>query len=402
MKSAPVPSSPPASSKPGWPGGMKCVGMSPVIGPPNAWRSASLSIAALSASPHVGVVERRPVGPERDVAEAAGRRRQLHQVLLVALRDALEDRRRQLEVAGHLRLALEDLARGDVGVVALLDRDRVDVGGLVVGRRVPVRVAHELDLGARRVAGELARLVVLDHVRTGRDLVVAVRGRLLAVELLRVLLRHRRRGRHRQRGGDDGAARGVELEDDRLVVGRLDARDLVRLAVLERLQARQGSHVGAHVRPCDLRGEAALEPVLDVGRGDLAVDRRAELHAGADLHRDGLAVLGDLRRTLRQIGLEVARVVGLVRVERALRRVRDVHAVLVVRRARVDLVDVGGVHDDQVTALLRFLLRGFAALIGRLLSVVASAPSERKDERGPQGQCDTPHQWTSPSSCAGG
>ena len=49
MKSAPVPSSPPASSKPGWPGGMKCVGMSPVIGPPNACRSAFLSITALSA-----------------------------------------------------------------------------------------------------------------------------------------------------------------------------------------------------------------------------------------------------------------------------------------------------------------------------------------------------------------
>ena len=28
---------------------MKCVGVSPVIGPPNAWRSASLLIAALSA-----------------------------------------------------------------------------------------------------------------------------------------------------------------------------------------------------------------------------------------------------------------------------------------------------------------------------------------------------------------
>ena len=124
---------------------------------------------------HVHVVERRAVGPDRDVAEAAGRRRQLHQVLLVAGRDALEDRRRQLEVAGHHRVALEDLARGDVGIVALLDRDRVEVGGLVVGRRVPVRVAHELDLDARRVAGDLARLVVLDHVRAGRDLVLAVR-----------------------------------------------------------------------------------------------------------------------------------------------------------------------------------------------------------------------------------
>ena len=49
MKSKPGPLVPPASSNPGWPGGMKCVGMSPVAGPPNAWRSAVRSNAAAIA-----------------------------------------------------------------------------------------------------------------------------------------------------------------------------------------------------------------------------------------------------------------------------------------------------------------------------------------------------------------
>ena len=49
MKSTPGPFAPPASSKPGWPGGMMCVGIWPVSGPPNAWRSASRSNAATIA-----------------------------------------------------------------------------------------------------------------------------------------------------------------------------------------------------------------------------------------------------------------------------------------------------------------------------------------------------------------
>ena len=48
-KSTPGPASPPASSKPGCPGGIQCVGMSPTSGPPNALRSASRSNAAESA-----------------------------------------------------------------------------------------------------------------------------------------------------------------------------------------------------------------------------------------------------------------------------------------------------------------------------------------------------------------
>ena len=211
------------------------------------------------------------------------------------------------------------------------------------------------------------------------------------VELLRVLLRHGRRGGHRERGGHDGAARGVELEDDRLVVRGLDPRDLLRVAVLERLQALRGC-------PCRRRRtdrrpgqEAALEPVLDVGRGDLAVDRRAELHAGADLHRDRHAVLGDLRRPLGEVGLQVARVVGLdtSRAGAASRRRRSCRTGSTCCPGSILSTSAAYMHD-QVTALLGLLLRA-AALLRRRLLVVAPAPRESKDERGPQGQCDTSH-----------
>ena len=69
---------------------------------------------------------------------------------------------------------------------------------------------------------------------------LVVRRRLLRVELLRVLLRHRRR----EPGGRGAPAKtapapAIELEHDRLVVGRLDARDVLVLLSSERLETGQ-------------------------------------------------------------------------------------------------------------------------------------------------------------------
>ena len=140
---------------------------------------------------HVDVVERLDRRVHRDVARAAGRDQ--HDLVLLALDDLRQHRGRRREVAGQHALALEDLARRDRGVVvALRHLDLVHVRRLVVGRLVPVRVADEVDAAAGLVADRLARRVVLDHVRAGRDLVLAVHRRVLLVELRRVLLRHRR------------------------------------------------------------------------------------------------------------------------------------------------------------------------------------------------------------------
>src|SRR5918996_1743818 len=58
---------------------------------------------------HVDVVERLDVRLERDVAVAAGRRREHELILLIALRGLAQDRRRKLEVARHHARAVEDL-----------------------------------------------------------------------------------------------------------------------------------------------------------------------------------------------------------------------------------------------------------------------------------------------------
>ena len=208
--------------------------------------------------------------------------------------------------------------------------------------------------------------------------VVAVLGRAgRVVVLLRVLLRHRRRGRQRERPRDDRRTRTAELEDDRLIIRRRDAGDLLRLAVLVVLDALDVAHVGADVRTVDGLQEAALERVLDVRGRDLAVHRRAELHARRDLHGQRLAVVGDLRRAFSQVRLRVDRVVRLERVQRALRRVGDQEPVLVVRDARVDVVDIAGVHHRQVAALLGFL----GPRVGRCSARASPSSSRRRRNR---------------------
>ena len=88
--------------------------------------------------------------------------------------------------------------------------------------------------------------------------------------------------------------------------------------------------------------------------------------------------------TFGEVGLGIDRVVGLVRVQRTLRRVRDVEAVLVVRDAGVDVVDVAGVHDRQVAALLGFLRRAVVrrGLFARAVVIAAAACDAEREHSG--------------------
>ena len=201
---------------------------------------------------------------------------------------------------------------------------------------IPVRVAHELQGPALLVAG--------DHVRAGEGLdlgVRLVRVGVLGVELRHVGLRHRDRDRHHERVGHGGAERLVELEDDRLVIGRRDAGDRLALGVLG---AHDRGEVGGEVAVGHARVQRALEGVLDVrGLDLLAVDRRL-LHRGVldarlDLDRHRLAVGRDLGRPLGEIGDRLLGVAGGVVVERPVGG-EDRHVVqLEVRLARVEMLE---------------------------------------------------------------
>src|SRR6476646_6672699 len=188
--------------------------------------------------------------------------------------------------------------------------DRILVRRAVGRALVPVGVAHDRDRLARDVAGQLARGVVLDHVGPDERHVLVVRRRVLGVERLGVLLRHRDRQRQRHRADERARTRRRELEDQRLVVGRLDAGDRRHaLGIGLRGCALDGAEVQRGVRARDMPREAALDRVLDVLGRDLAVHRRRVLHALLDVDRDGLAVRRDLGRAGREVGPRL-RVVG--------------------------------------------------------------------------------------------
>ena len=227
-----------------------------------------------------------------------------------------------------------------------------DVGGAEVGLRVPVRVAHQLDAAVGDPADRLALGVVLDHVRAAGHLELRVGGRVLGVVLPGVLARHGSgRGQDERRGRDAGG-RALEVDLQRVVARRLDALDVLVGAGLLGL-ADDAVEVRRHVRVGDVLGERALERVLDVVRRDLAVDRRAELDAAADVDRDPLVAVGDLPRPGGQVGRRrLGRLVGLVRVQRPDRREVDHVVELVVRRARVGVGEVALVQDRELAAAL--------------------------------------------------
>jgi hypothetical protein len=194
-----------------------------------------------------------------------------------------------------------DLHRDGVGIV----RAQV-VGGLVV-----VGVADQGDLLARVEAGDrlhgVARRDVelvgaLEHVRPGGDDVAAVVTGLL--EALGDLLGDRGGGRQGE-PLQEVPGRLLQVEDDRLVVGCLDARD--------RLVGRLGLAVHALDDPVEVEavlghqrgGVDPLEGVGDVLGGDHAVDRRAELDVRLQLEGVFQAVRRDLGFGCGQVGVDL-------------------------------------------------------------------------------------------------
>ena len=140
---------PPASSNPG------DSGRDPAVGDVAQDRAAARLTQGVAVRggddrlADVDVVERLDRRVERDVARATGRHEQ--HLVLVALQGLLQHlRRRRAGVAADRVAAAQGATRGrGQVVVALLDGDRVQVGGAVVGLRVPVRVADDLDQLAR-------------------------------------------------------------------------------------------------------------------------------------------------------------------------------------------------------------------------------------------------------------
>src|SRR5205823_5398767 len=141
---------------------------------------------------------------------------------------------------------------------------------------------------------------------------------LAAVELRRVLLRHRHGARKCERLGGR-AGRHRELDHEGVGIGRRDARNLLRLAVLECVDTDNGPEIRVDVAVANLRQIATLQRVFEVGRRDRALDRtRAVLDARPDLDRQCLAAVRDLWLTRRKVwrGLSL---VSLPAVQRTLR-----------------------------------------------------------------------------------
>ncbi len=243
----------------------------------------------------------------------------------------------------------DDLVVQVVGLQAELHvdlvRQRLAVG---VGRRVPVGVAHERAAGAD--VG-----VAVPHVRTRGD-------RVAGVLLAGVLGRRDRCRRGQLRQVVELGERLLEVEDDRVVVGRLDRRGDVGV-----LRTLEGTLVA--LRPGQQVGEVAralleLGPV-DVARdgvGDvLGGDRRAVLELQALLDRvgPGLAAVGGLAEVGGHVGHQLEALLAgsrLVHHQRAEVVAAEVPGVAVVGVTRVEAVTPGGAESHLEGAAL--LVRG--------------------------------------------
>ena len=126
------------------------------------------------------------------------------------------------------------------------------------------------------------------------DDVLVVRRRGSLVELLRVLLRDRRGDRHHEERGE--ARRPAPCVSLNVILYGSSRRRMPGMSLSAPGFFGQPSMKLKYVVYWfgTFFGERALERVLDVLRLDLAVDRRAELDALLELHRDGLLVVGDL------------------------------------------------------------------------------------------------------------
>ena len=231
------------------------------------------------------------------------------------------------------RLSMSSALTLSCHAVRVGQRRAVGVGGLV-----PVGVALEREA--------LAEVVRVEHVRARGD-------HVLLVLAAGVLGRGHRDGRGQLGEVVEARERRLEVEDDRLVVGRVDRlqAQLVRALVLVRagvaLQVQRVVEVRRAVRERRLV-QRALDGVLDV----LARDRRAvlELDARAQLVGPGLGVVAGHTEGLGEVGHERGAVLagrGLEHHQRAAVEPHEVPRVGVVGVGRVERVPVAGVrHPD--------------------------------------------------------
>jgi hypothetical protein len=141
------------------------------------------------------------------------------------------------------------------------------------------------------------------------------------------------------------------------------------------------AEVEARVGRCHVRAERALEGVLDVLGGDLAIDRRGVADARLDPDRDRPAVGRHARRAVGEVGPRPGRVAGTVGVQRAVDGVVHGVAERIVGLGGIDEVDVVGREDGQVTALLR--MAGRAVVVparARAAAAGAGADREHRDD----------------------
>ena len=176
------------------------------------------------------------------------------------------------------------------------------------------------------------------------------RARADRLRLVVVLqLRRRDQGRLRAQRGDEVARGLLQLEDDRVLVRRLDARDVVEAV-------REGALRVLHV---------ALDRELHVGRGELAAIERRDvlvLHARLELEGHRLAAVGVLERLdhVRRDPLHRGRVVEVLQCGEEETRVHEADALgdrVDVRVQRLQRDRVTRLDEDERLAHLRLLAR---------------------------------------------
>jgi hypothetical protein len=317
-------------------------------------------------SSEVDVVERRHRGVERDVTDRVGG---WYGDLITSLVQCLLERfGRWVEVAAHESSADEDLLRRDRGIgVALADLNVVDIRGPEVGLPIPVRIADQTHA--------LANPVAVDHVRTRRHLMPAVRGRVPSVIGKGIVARYRSGQREGKRSGHRPSGARAQTEDDGPRVGRLDATDLGAGRRVS-LCADEVAEVDADIRVRHGLEEAALDGVLDVLGRHLATDRRREPHARPQVDRQRFAVGADLRKAGREVGDRVGGVVRPEAEEGALRSPGDLGAGHRVADPGINRIRIGLPQDgERATAARLLALRSRASSCARV-SAAAQAPRE--------------------------
>ncbi len=309
---------------------------------------------------------------EQEVRIAGGHGRQL---LVAGGGKRREDRGRHVDVIGEIAVARLKLLHDRIRLHAHGDVDLVDIGlAQRIALSLPGRVAHQFQAVIGRIFA--------NRIGAASDEVGAVfRAVGKVVQRLDGRWRGHRQGEHI----DEVAGPFLEFEHDGLVVGRLDARDVVAFHIgLHRRRRRldlgktiaefrqagdQGREIGER-RRLHMRIAEALETTLHVDRRDLArAGRRIPHRAVAQGEGVGQAVGARLRnldceipdRLDRNVRIGGRLVADELAGDRAHEIVRRHHA----GKRRVHMVGLARRQNTQHTPGLRLLLRQHSASLQR-------------------------------------